>query len=35
MNVFDVLKSRGFIYQATDEDAIRNLFDKKKVTAYI
>jgi tyrosyl-tRNA synthetase len=35
MNVFDVLKSRGFIYQATDEDAIRNLFDKRKVTAYI
>jgi tyrosyl-tRNA synthetase len=35
MNVFDVLKERGFVYQATDEDAIRKLFNHKRVTAYI
>ena len=35
MNVFNVLKDRGFVYQATDEDAIRTLFDRGRVTAYI
>jgi len=35
MNVFDVLKERGFVYQATDDDAIRKLFERKMVTAYI
>ena len=35
MNPFDVLKERGFIYQATDEDAIRRCFDEKRITAYI
>ena len=35
MNLFDVLKERGFIYQATDEDAIRKSFERKRITAYI
>ncbi len=35
MNPYDVLKERGFIYQATDEDAIRRSFERKRVTAYI
>jgi tyrosyl-tRNA synthetase len=35
MNLYDVLKARGFIYQATDEDAIRHLFEKEAVTGYI
>lgn len=35
MNPFDVLIERGFIYQATDEDAIRKSFDEKRITAYI
>ncbi len=35
MNPYDVLKERGFIYQATDEDAIRKSFDEKRITAYI
>ncbi len=34
-NPYDVLKERGFIYQVTDEDAVRKLFDTKRVTAYI
>lgn len=34
-NAFDVLKERGFIKQCTDEDAVRELFDKGPVTAYI
>ena len=35
MNQYDILKQRGFVFQATDEDGIRRLFDKKRVTAYI
>jgi len=35
MNPFDVLKERGFIYQATDEKASRESFERKCVTAYI
>lgn len=35
MNPFDVLKERGFIYQATDEKASRESFERKYVTAYI
>jgi tyrosyl-tRNA synthetase len=35
MNPYDVLKERGFIYQATDEEAIKRTFEKKRVTAYI
>ncbi|WP_026477768.1 tyrosine--tRNA ligase [Alkaliphilus transvaalensis] len=34
-NVFDVLKERGFIQQATHEDEIRELFGKESVTFYI
>ena len=34
-NAFDVLKERGFVKQCTDEDAVRELFDKGPVTAYI
>jgi tyrosyl-tRNA synthetase len=34
-NVFDVLKERGFIQQVTDEDEIRAVFEKEKVTCYI
>ncbi len=35
MNPFDILNERGFIFQATDEDGIKRLFDRKRVTAYI
>lgn len=35
MNPYDVLKERGFIFQVTDEKAIRKRFDSKRVTAYI
>ena len=35
MNPYDILKERGFIFQVTDEQAIRKLFDRKRVTAYI
>ncbi len=34
-NVFDLLKARGLVAQATDEDAIRELLAKEKVTFYI
>ncbi|MDR2162800.1 MAG: tyrosine--tRNA ligase [Clostridiales Family XIII bacterium] len=34
-NVFDVLKERGFIRQATHEDDIRDLLGKESVTFYI
>jgi tyrosyl-tRNA synthetase len=34
-NVFDVLKERGFIAQATHEEPIRELLGKEKVTFYI
>jgi len=34
-NVFDVLKERGLIKQATHEDEIRELLGKEKVTFYI
>jgi tyrosyl-tRNA synthetase len=34
-NVFDVLKERGFIEQATHEDEIRDLLGKEKVKFYI
>ena len=35
MNVYDELKERGFIAQATHENEIRDLFEKEKVTFYI
>ncbi|NLY71624.1 MAG: tyrosine--tRNA ligase [Clostridiales bacterium] len=34
-NVYDVLKERGFIRQATHEEEIRDLLAKEKVTFYI
>lgn len=34
-NVFDTLKERGFIKQATHEDEIREMLGKEKVTFYI
>lgn len=34
-NVFDILKERGFIEQATHEDEIRELLGKESVTFYI
>ena len=35
MNVYDVLKERGFIDQATHEEEIREILGKEKVTFYI
>jgi tyrosyl-tRNA synthetase len=35
MNPYNVLKERGFLFQVTDESAVKKLFDKKQVTAYI
>lgn len=35
VNVFDVLKERGFIQQVTHEDAVRELLGNGKVTFYI
>jgi tyrosyl-tRNA synthetase len=35
MHPYDVLKERGFIFQVTDEDGVRSLFQRKEVTAYI
>ena len=34
-NVFDVLKERGFIAQTTNEEKIREILGKDKVTFYI
>lgn len=34
-NAFDVLKERGFLQQATHEEAIRELLEKDKITFYI
>lgn len=34
-NVFDTLKERGFVRQVTDEEAVRKLFDRGPVTAYV
>lgn len=34
-NPFDDLKSRGFIYQTTAEDPLRELLSKEKVTFYV
>ena len=34
-NVFDVLKERGFIAQCTDEEGVRELLGKERVTFYI
>ena len=34
-NVFDTLKERGFVAQCTNEEELRELFDKEQVTFYI
>ena len=34
-NVFDILKERGYIAQCTDEEGLRELLGKEKVTFYI
>ena len=34
-NVFDTLKERGFVAQCTNEQELRDLFDKERVTFYI
>ncbi len=34
-SVYDTLLERGFIQQVTDEKAVRDLFDKEQVTAYV
>ena len=34
-NAFDTLKQRGFVAQATDEPAVRNLLASQRVTFYI
>ncbi len=35
MNIFDILKERGFIAQTTDEEALRQKLDQEKITFYI
>ncbi len=35
MKIFDVLKERGYIYQATDEAAIRKMLNEEKITFYL
>ena len=34
-NLYDILKERGFIEQSTDENALRQLLSRQKVTFYI
>lgn len=34
-NVYDILKERGFLYQTTDEEALRDILGKQNVTCYI
>ena len=34
-NAFDVLRERGFIYQCTAEDEVRELLGKEKVRFYV
>jgi len=34
-NVYHILKERGFIYQTTDDEALKKLLGKRKVTCYI
>ena len=35
MKAFDVLKERGYVYQATDEDKIKKLLNEKKCVFYL
>lgn len=34
MDIFDVLRERGFVRQCSDEDGLRNLFVKKQIIAF-
>jgi len=34
-NVYDELRERGFVEQVTDEEALRELLDREKITCYI
>ena len=34
-NLYDVLEERGFIYQSTDENELKDLFDQRQVRMYI
>lgn len=34
-NAYDILKERGFLYQCTDDTAVRELLDTKKIRFYI
>ncbi len=34
MNALDVLRERGFVYQVSDEEALRRAFDESQVTVY-
>lgn len=35
VNPYDIFTERGFVYQCTDEDGLRDIFESEKVTAYI
>ncbi len=35
MDLFDILKARGFVADCTDEDAVRSLFENERVSVYI
>ncbi len=35
MNAYNDLKSRGFIYQVTNEELVENILEKEKVTFYV
>lgn len=35
MNVYDTLKERGFVYQATDEEGLRALLEHEKIVFYV
>ncbi|MDR1051303.1 MAG: tyrosine--tRNA ligase [Deltaproteobacteria bacterium] len=34
-NTYNILLERGFVYQTTDEAALKNLFEREEVTGYI
>jgi tyrosyl-tRNA synthetase len=35
LNPYDILVERGFLYQCTDEDGLRELFARETVSAYV
>lgn len=34
-NVYHILKERGFLYQTTDDKALKDLLDRRKITCYV